>query len=183
MSVNWDHGLIKWRNHVQPDGRQFDLTHLHPLQMRCDLPPNGGIPAKVVTINVGFGLHTFTEHREPGHAPGTAVRDNREVRTFCPIRYQGSLKLPDIVRELPGHKCQFAKNENYVVVTRGSSVYAVFFNVMQRRQDGPNDMMLFVQSAYPLDQNKKNPGLGKISFLRLVELTMQRIKPKAPPKR
>ena len=138
---------------------------------------------RLVTISVGFGLHTFTRERLPDDAPGTAYVDSRESRTFCEIRYGESLRLPSIVQDLPGKHCMFAKHENFVQIQAGLKCYAVFFNVMRRRRDGPDEAMLFVQSAYLLDPGKSRPDHGRIRFDRLVELILAGTQPRPPQRR
>lgn len=178
VGVNWNQGLMRWKPHVDGAGKSFPLNHLHPFRFSVELKRGPAI------IAVAFAMHCFTRHVLPEDAPADFYADHREKRTFCRDRYQHSRILPGLVRALADNHCRYAKNDNYVVIEvegcDGVSVeYGVFFNV-KRWRGGDPCILLTVQSAYVFDPGRPLPGRGKIHFRRLVELTLDGIRPKPP---
>jgi hypothetical protein len=121
-----------------------------------------------------------------GDLEALLYRDNREIRTFCFDRYALSKQLPEIARTLAARKCGFAKDDNYVTVDVqqdcGKTLcYGVFFSVKTWRNGaGVNGLLLVIQRAYELKPEKEAPGRDSISFARLLELTLQGIRPRPP---
>ena len=106
-------------------------------------------------------------------------------RSFCPDRYALSPRLPTIARELATRRCGYAKSENYVTVdvpvAEGkTALYGVFFNVLRVKDSAGPAVLLTIQSAYELVLGRQLPMRGSIRFTRLVELTLQGIKPRPP---
>lgn len=129
-------------------------------------------------------MHCFTQACLPCEDPGNLYTDDREVRAFCPERYDLSHQLTEVVRNLPMRPCEFAKEDNFVTIETVSNagqaiLYGVLFN-FKKWTDASNvkGILLTVQSAYSLNQNKPRPGKGKIRFVRAVELVLDGIKPK-----
>lgn len=180
MGVNWDLGLIRWAPHRPRPGEDYPLNHLHPFRMEVVLPAKDIHPESTIVLHVAFGLHTFTRDVVPGDDPCDYYCDNRETRTFDADRYKLSPELPKIVRELDRRACQFAKEDNYVTIDVGSVKYAVFFSLKRWKEQGPNAILLVVQSAYALDAGKPNPAKGKIAFRALLGHTMRGTKPRCP---
>lgn len=120
MGVNWDSGLIYWKDHVPNALERYSLSHLHPFTQAIELPSAQLHPARSVRLHVSFGLHTFTRSVELHHGDHEFYRDNREVRTFCKDRYARSSELPHIIRTLAIRRCEFARGMsgriNYVTV-------------------------------------------------------------------
>lgn len=186
MGVNWSHGLMRWMPHTNAAGETFPLNHLHPFQLPL------AIGERQVVIAVAFAMHCFSRAVRDDDDPGDEYRDNREVRTFCYERYALSRGLPQIVRDLPNRHCQFAKQENFVTIDTQSQAgetirYGVFFNMKRWKereipvvQDPQAHLLLTVQSAYRLNPDKPTPGTGKITFSRLVELTLEGTRPRPP---
>jgi len=58
MGVNWDSGLIYWKDHTPSAGERFSLSHLHPFSWTVELPVTDKHPARTVQLYVSFGLHT-----------------------------------------------------------------------------------------------------------------------------
>lgn len=188
--MNWNQGLMRWKPHVNGEGRSFPLNHLHPFRFPLV------VSQTPVVISVGFAMHCFSREATPDDTPAELYRDDREMRAFCYDRYALSSRLPEIVRALPERKCEFARNDNFVTIDADGPDgrmrrYGVFFNLKRWKDVGGDgkvkensnaDLLLTVQSAYSLSANKGSPGKGKIGFIRLVELTLQGVKAK-PPKR
>lgn len=186
MGVNWDSGLIYWKDHTPSASERYSLSHLHPFIQAIDLPASAKHPARNVQLHVSFGLHTFTRAIELRDSDEQLYRDNREVRTFCPERYARSLDIPNIVRTLEQRRCEFARSPggpiNYVTVeTKTRERYAVFFDLRRFKRVGPNAVHLMVQSAYVLDPAKPAPGRGRITFHALLAHTLRGTIPRPPP--
>lgn len=188
MGANWKAGLIFWRPHTDAEGVNYPLAHLHPDRMSLELEAQKGNPARTVQLEIAFSLHTFTRTKQATDGAGDLYRDNREVRVFCRERYQLSLDLDlrRIVRELQTRPCQFATSKssgknNYVTLDDSRGVqYGVFFDLKRRRELGPDEVLLMVQSAYALEPSKPDPGKGKISFRALLGHAIRGTTPKPP---
>jgi hypothetical protein len=100
MGVNWDSGLLYWKDYVPSASERYSLSHLHPFVRQMELTATNKHPARIVQLHVSFGLHTFTRSVEGCDRGHELYHDNREVRTFCPVRHARSLELPGIVRTL-----------------------------------------------------------------------------------
>jgi hypothetical protein len=180
MGVNWDGGLIRWMPHHDGRSNNYPLNHLHPFRLRVVMPADRGLPEIAVELHIGFSLHTFTRGCEPTDNRSDKYSDNRETRTFCPIRYELSKNLGAIARDLVERSCAFAKDDNYVTVVFGEVRYGVFFNLTRRKDLGKNAVLVVIQSAYALDAEKPEPGRGKISFRALLGHTLRGTKPRKP---
>lgn len=186
MGVNWDSGLIYWKDHLPNALERYSLSHLHPFIQAVELPPTRLHPAGSVRLHVSFGLHTFTRSIELHDAEHEFYRDNRELRTFCKDRHARSTELPHIMRTLGIRHCEFARGTsgriNYVTVeAKDGARYAAFFDLRRFMKAGPDAVHLMVQSAYVLDPNKPAPGRGRISFTALLGHTLRGTIPRPPP--
>lgn len=186
MGINWDSGLIHWKDHAPNATERYTLAHLHPFIQVLELAATAKYAARAVQLHVSFGLHTFTRATEPHDEDAQLYRDNREVRTFCPQRHARSLELPVIIRTLETRRCEFARGlsgqMNYVTVESSSGDrYAAFFDLRRFRKIGPDAVHLMVQSAYVLDPGKPAPGKGRIHFHALLGHTLRGTHPHPPP--
>jgi hypothetical protein len=187
MGVNWDSGLIYWRDHTPSASERYSLSHLHPFIRTIDLPASAKHIARNVQLHVSFGLHTFTRGIELRDSDEQLYRDNREVRTFCPERHARSLELPQIIRTLERRRCEFARSFgrplNYVTVetATGGGRYAVFFDLRRLKKIGPDAVHLMVQSAYVIAPDKAAPGRGRITFQALLGHALRGTHPQPPP--
>ena len=186
MGVNWDSGVLFWKDYAPSAGEHYTLSHLHPFRQRIELPTTDKHPARIVDLYVCFGLHTFTRAIEADDGSHQFYRDNRETRTFCPTRYRRSFELPSIIRTLETRRCEFARGMsglvNYVTVeTTDGERYAAFFELRRFNVVGPNAVQLMVQSAYVLDPDKPAPGKGRIRFHALVGHVLRGATPQRPP--
>jgi hypothetical protein len=186
MGVNWDSGLIYWKDHVPSPTERYALAHLHPFIRSLELSATEKHPSRIVQLYVSFGLHTFTRAMQANDCNHELYRDNREVRSFCPERYASSLELPEIIRTIESRRCEFARSTggliNYVTMeTRTGERYAVFFDLRRFRKMGANAAHLMVQSAYILDARKPAPGRGRIGFRALLGHIMRGTKPRPAP--
>jgi hypothetical protein len=186
MGVNWDSGLIYWKDHVAGRSERFPLSHLHPFAREVALASSGALCARRVRLHVSFGLHTFTRATHCSDPRSSLYLDNREVRTFCRERYERSLELPRIFQTIEKRHCEFARslsnNVNYVVVESSTGDrYAAFFDLRRLRKVGRDAVHLMVQSAYVLERDKPPPGKGRIHFNALVRHTLCGTTPHRPP--
>lgn len=186
MGVNWDSGVLFWKDHAPSATEHYTLSHLHPFLQRIELGATDKHSARTVDLHVCFGLHAFTRAMDSGGSRHEFYRDNRETRTFCPTRYRRSFELPAIIRTLETRRCEFARGMsglvNYVTVdTTDGERYAAFFEVRRLKTVGANAVQLMVQSAYVLDRDKPAPGKGRIHFHALLGHVLRGTTPKHPP--
>ncbi len=186
MSARWASKLPRWPPH-NVAGRIYDLAHLHPFRYTLLLAERPGQPAREVEVRVAFSAHAFTTGclitEDPDHHYSTGPRD---LRKFCPARYELSKRLPDVVRKLDGRKCFFADRDNYFIVELPGTLpagfeYWVFFDV--RGVDDPDAVLLFIQSAYVGDSRRSPSGRKgeKVGFKVLVSKALAKLRAKRPP--
>jgi hypothetical protein len=186
VTAKWASTLRRWPPH-EVAGQAYDLSHLHPIRYPLLLPARPNQPAKEVEVRVGFSAHTFTtgcliaEYPDAQYSTGP-----RDLRKFCPDRYELSKKLPEVVRNLDGRKCFFADRDNYFIVEMPDALpagfeYWVFFDV--RGVGEPGAVLLFVQSAYAGDSTKSPRGRKgeKVGFRVLVSKALQGSRAAPPP--
>lgn len=185
MGVNWDSGLIYWKDHESGTGKRYPLSHLNPFIQPIVLLATSKHPARTAQLHVSFGLHTFTRASESHDESHELYRDNRETRTFCLARYERSLDLPGIFRTIEARRCEFARGMsgkvNYVTVEMANGGrYAAFFDLRRFKKVGPDAVHLMVQSAYVLDPDKPTPGKGRIQFKALLGHALRGTTPRPP---
>ncbi len=138
---------IRWRD-VNNFGQIYSLDHLHPVKH------NVVIKGAVVSLDITFGFHVFTDEKESG----CRIQHQREVRYFCPERHSGSLSLKErILNAVSGGE--------YVTVftaKHGQRYYHLnanedFILMEIRKPEGSVDTLrLHVVSAYTLDAWGRN---------------------------
>jgi hypothetical protein len=186
MSAKWARTLPRWPAH-EAAGQTYDLSHLHPIRYPLLLPAHPNHRAQEVEVRVGFSAHTFTTGCLIAEDPDTQYSTGpRDLRKFCPERYELSKTLPDVVRKLDGRKCFFADRHNYFVVELPGALpagfeYWVFFDV--RGVDDPGAVLLFVQSAYVGDSKMSPRGRKgeKVGFRVLVNKALEGRRATRPP--
>ena len=116
---------------------------------------------------MNFSCHCFSEAHDPAiHTPDLIYRHEGDVRAFQRSRFDLSLRLPDIIRQVPNRKVFFSRETNYLTVEtvdqHGKKVtYTVFFDLKRARLEG-HDLVMTVESAYVKEELPKH--LDKISF-------------------
>jgi hypothetical protein len=185
MGVNWDSGMIYWKDHTRGSVERYSLSHLHPFIRQIELPAVSKHATRTIRLHVSFGLHTFTRSIEPRDDDRGLYGDNREIRTFCAMRYKRSLELPGIFRTIETRRCEFARGFggriNYVTMeTEAGERYAAFFDLRRLKKAGPEAVHLMVQSAYVLDPEKPAPGKGRIHFHALLGHVLRGTTPRPP---
>ena len=186
MRAKWANTFPRWPPH-STDGRTFELSHLHPFRYPLLLPERPNHAAREIEIRVAFSAHTFTSgcliSEVPDYQYSTGPRD---LRKFCPTRYEFSKVLPDVVRSLDGRKCFFTDRNNYFVVELPEALpagfeYWIFFDV--RGVPEPDAVLLFIQSAYAGDTRKSpySRRREKVRFRMLVSKALEGRRTKRPP--
>lgn len=82
MGVNWDSGLLDWKDHTPSTTERYSLAHLHPFVQQIELSATEKHAACSVGLYVSFGLHTFTPAIEVHDADNEIYHDNREAPDF-----------------------------------------------------------------------------------------------------
>lgn len=106
-------------------------------------------------IDVDFANHCYTEKFIQGtHVPDqivvTEAKDRHRV--FCPVRYELSFQLPELIKALPRSKVhQTSQRRNYVYVvqlkTEGRP-YEIYFMLQRAAKNAEADLRLTIESAY-----------------------------------
>lgn len=149
-------------------GSAVSLSHLEPHEFDCCTPD--GNTRKIRAI---YSPHVFTR--------GAVVNDRRsdlcfDERVYCPDRYQDSLSLPLIVKDLPKVKVfQTWVERNYVYLTVETPVrndrYHVFFELKKSGGKRNKHVLLRVESAYRAETSEYVPPArpNTIRFPMLVQ--------------
>jgi hypothetical protein len=178
---------LRWRgfNH---NGKEYDLSHLHPKTVSYFQAAKGQNPLRVYQVDLIYSLHCFTRGSQ-GEIPDAALlySDDRETRVFDFPRYEFSLQLPAITEGLMTCKCFHADRGNFftlkVLDNEGNKVdYEIYFTVSRSSKQGV--LNLFVQSAYSRDvshrQNKPRIAPKPIGFSVILYNTLNRKPIKSP---
>jgi hypothetical protein len=164
------------------DGKEVLIDHLAPMTIVCPCAPIG----RDLVIDVMFANHCYTEKFN------SDVHELEQIilteaggrhRIFCPIRYELSLRLPELIKALP--KCrvhQTAQLRNYVYVVPleiEDRPYEIYFMLQRAASDSHADLRLTVESAYiDYDGSNIRKRPNKIRFVILAHkiLTNQQIR-------
>jgi hypothetical protein len=134
---------------------------------------------KLLRVHVRFTTHCFTKKYDPEtHPEGTPIINdaNGRPRSFCPVRYGLSLRLPDLIKALNHPKAsvrQTAEERNWlhsVTVDDPRGKYHVFFELRRAASEVRHlqDLALMVESAYPQDLAEPAPAVrGAMGFVLL----------------
>ena len=186
MRAKWANTFPRWPPH-SIEGQTYDLSHVHPFRYSLLLPERPNQAAREVEIRVTFSAHTFTESCPLSEVPDRNYSTGpRDLRRFCPTRYQLSKKLPDVARGLEQRKCFFTDRNNYFVIELPDALpagfqYWVFFDV--RGISDPDAVLLFIQSAYAREAKMTPRGrkAEKVGFRVLVSKALDGRRAKRPP--
>lgn len=152
-------------------GTPVSLSHLEPFEFRCGVAEE---PKRRVFVT--FDDHTFTRKVTPEDSPAHLCFKNR---VFCPVRYQLSHGLRDIVETFPNVRVyETWERGGYVYFAAGvvspDGPYHVFFNVKRydfsKKKKG---VSMHVLSAYPREAGVYGDGQqpNTVDFARLIENT------------
>ena len=142
---------MKWKP-FQHDGNIYDLSHLHPFELKLLQPAKSSAPERIYNFNVTFSIHCFTKAAKEGDSAALNYNDNRESRTFCFERYRLSFHLADITGNIHTKQCNHTGKGNFFIVELvadedGPVEYEIYFDVKKPTAKG-TPMKLYVQSAY-----------------------------------
>lgn len=135
------------------DGVPYDLSHLNMRTYAWEIELKNKL-CKQIEVEVIFSCHCFSRSPKEGeeYRQEQVVYDHKKVRLFDIRRYQLSLKLPEIISELPAHKVFQTGYHNLVRVVvadplESSSEYHVFLALTRNGKK----VKMVVESAYPAD--------------------------------
>lgn len=150
------------------EGKTYDFNHLVPLTYQIPLSAKGD---KSALLKVSYSIHCFTEGFEEGvHRDHHRYTHADEMRAFCPVRYDCSLRLPSIVTNLQSVKVYQALKNNYTYVARialdgESNDYSLFFTLKKVHAAEPT-VSMYIQSAYlkslTVGENAPNWRIGSL---------------------
>lgn len=142
-------------------------------------PRNGEVVS--YEVRVLFDDHCYTKGVPRGdpYDPAAYVSETvKEVRVFDPARYQLSLMLPALVKDLLNRQCYFGDQDNFVTIDLSTGdKYNVYFAVSKIGKRG--GLRLRIQSAYVRSQQDK---LQKVNF-GLILRNIRENKALKPPRR
>ncbi|MBN9478543.1 MAG: hypothetical protein J0H72_31180 [Burkholderiales bacterium] len=164
---------------IEVAGNRYDLTHMRGPSFELAIAATPRYPALMLRIEVEFTSHCVSFGPKEGEALDfdtlgheRLILDHRDVpRAFCFDRYRWSLSLPEQVRTLDGHYCNFTGQGNWLVIRaiddQGVAVdYEIYFRL--RRHDD-NTLRMVIESAYVRTPGSPGPGIphdrkGRIRF-------------------
>jgi hypothetical protein len=169
--------MIAWEAFYH-QGREYDLSHLHPSTIQYIQPEKGDNPERIFTVQVSYSLHCFSKKLINGADPRLHYSDARETRTFDFVRYELSKKLPEIIKGLNVKNCMHTGKGNYFVIevmmpNGVKDDYEVYFEI-KRSRSASGVANLYVQSAYVRDTIHSNrpPPTKKISLYVILNNTL-----------
>lgn len=140
------------------DQQTYNLSHLNAFYTEFVQVATKSQSEKRYRCLIEFGTHCFTKSPNVHKGETLANFDNslhyvtdKEIRLFCPERYQLSLKLPEILRNLDKHKCYFTSaNDKFLTISiqnqQGEMVdYEIYFSLKKSKTC---DVHIFINSAY-----------------------------------
>lgn len=159
-------------------GAEYNFEHLVPITI--EVTAGKDAQARTYKVLVNFSCHCFTQELDDQiHTPDYHYVHENERRAFCPVRYELSRGLPDIIREIGNKRVYFTWERNYVYIEQvddqGEVVpYTIFFDV-KRGNKGVADVVMTIVSAYA------KPGMARqaspIRFPMLIAKTARGEKP------
>lgn len=162
-------------------GREIDIGHLAPMSLGCPCIEIG----REIAVGVIFRNHCYTEKFDPEkHDRSDIIHYDAEdrPRAFCPTRHKLSLRLPQLITQLPTRKVQqtsVARNYVYSVpIEFEGTIYQIFF-MLQRQKQAGLDLRLTVESAYPVLQGaqlRRRPNTIRFSVLAFKTLRGDQIR-------
>lgn len=145
-----------WTTHVGPDGA-YDLSHLDAFDFVFTAPARPGSQGRAprqalgVRVNVAFSHHCFTVATgKPCSASENMYGYRADYRSFCPVRYAYSKRLPAYVKQFGRKRCYRTRYSNYFVAAEtveSGGWYVVYFRMFSCGGD-TKAVNLLVESAY-----------------------------------
>lgn len=149
------------------DGVTLDLAHLEPRTLILSSQKL----SRELQIKIRFSNHCFTCKFKDGlHAASQLIMDHKQRRAYDAERHHLSFRLPGIVDNLPSAAVHLTPTDrNYVYIANiameDGRQYPMYFNLRRASQKHSADLLMFVESAYPVaDRRQVLAGTTKISF-------------------
>ena len=133
---------------------KITLTHLEPFEFRCPTPDGNSR-----RVRVRFSPHVFTRKYEDDDPYEGVCFGNR---IFCPIRYEDSFLLQDIITELPDARVyQTWEKRNYVFLAvetpQRDDRYHLFFSIKKVGSKRNRHIEMWIESAYRQENSRYAP--------------------------
>lgn len=133
------------------------MKHLHPTYVVFKGAARSKSSPVHIRVRIEYSHHCFSQDPSklidvhPDHVYHWDGRPS-DPRVFCPVRWEASKALPDLLLHLDERNCYATRRNNHFAVKRDlpSGHYVVYFHV-ERRITGGADIRLFVESAYHRD--------------------------------
>lgn len=147
----------------------YDLSHLNPFLWEFIQPARNEITEKRYKVLFEFSHHCFT--KSPNKYKGETLANypaelkyetEKETRIFCIERYQLSLRLPEILKEMDKNKCFFTSaDDKFMTISieedNGEIVdYEIYFSL--KKSNIKNEvcaLYIFINSAYKRTEDYK----------------------------
>ncbi|WP_374589904.1 hypothetical protein [Novosphingobium sp.] len=155
------------------DGIEYSFVHLAPFEVT--VPAKEPLAAPAV-LRVTFSHHVFSEKWNPSkHAPSHEFTVDGEKRAFCPLRYQCSHQIRQIVEYNIAGKAFESRDSNGVLrhLFYGEIdgvQFPVFFNLRKADRIPGIDGILHIISAYKKPDLPAKVRLQSVKFARLVHI-------------
>lgn len=134
----------------EADGKIYHLHHLSAVKQTFTHPNRN----ETYTLYFTFSHHTFTVKMSSETCEDTQnvyLQKPEDKRVFCPVRYQLSFHLPEIINTLPTQFCYHGGYSRYCVCKlQGDDGKDIFYQVVFRVWKARGKMRFHVESAYPL---------------------------------
>lgn len=166
----------------------IDLSHLAPTTIACRRLDKPALDISL-TVEVKFSHHCYTKTIVDEKVEGQRITERGETRLFCTDRWNMSrIYLPNMIAELPTSKVEHTwERRNYRYVLNATTVdgkeYNLFFILRKSGQNTNSDLLLFVESAYPVPSDPKRKAPGTIRFAMLATKVFLGEKVSLPPRR
>jgi len=164
------------------DEKEYDLSHLQPIEFDITLKAHKTNPELKILINVVFSNHCYTEGvTTVSNASHNFLDHNNQRRWFSPARHESSGMLPGLVKQLHTKKCCFTGRTNWLIIelqgSDGKDIpFHVFFSIWKNKKIG-NSLCLCIDSAYFKTKGDNSPTrrnkMDRISFAMLARKTLQ----------
>lgn len=150
-------------------GKEYNIDHLNDMEVVYVQATQNNKPERIYKVKVEFSNHCFTSDKVG--KPEYRYFAGNDGRYFDMKRYTLSLKLPEMIRELPERTCYFADHNqgNYMTCDYllNDKVYSIYFKVIKLGKR----LILIVQSAYINEDYVYSRRGKKISFFVVLHNT------------
>ena len=159
-------------------GAEYPLGHLQGFRVTVGQQDPLKAPA---ILQVTFSNHVYTEKwDETAHAAEHRIEANKEVRSFCSVRYGCSIDLPALIEYHVGGKAFEGRDSRgamnrFFYAEADSIAYPIYFGLGRANQIPGVDGILHVISAY---QNPIMPAKHRFQSIKFARLVHQTCPPK-----